>query len=58
MRLPHASKREACDLYKQRNRCVPGQGNPCAPDVMFIGEAPGADEDREGLAFIGAADSS
>ena len=46
---------EACDLYKQRNRCVPGQGNPCAPDVMFIGEAPGADEDREGLAFIGAA---
>ncbi|HRT28571.1 MAG TPA: uracil-DNA glycosylase [Kiritimatiellia bacterium] len=46
---------EACDLYRQRNRCVPGQGNPCTPDVMFIGEAPGADEDREGLAFIGAA---
>ena len=46
---------EACGLYKQRNRCVPGQGNPCTPDVMFIGEAPGADEDREGLAFVGAA---
>ena len=49
---------EACDtcvLRKQRNRCVPGQGNPFSPDVMFIGEAPGADEDREGQAFVGAA---
>lgn len=46
---------EACVLRRQRNRCVPGQGNPSAPDVMFIGEAPGADEDREGQAFIGAA---
>ncbi|HRU69498.1 MAG TPA: uracil-DNA glycosylase [Kiritimatiellia bacterium] len=46
---------EACVLRQQRNRCVPGQGNPFSPDVMFIGEAPGADEDREGLAFVGAA---
>ncbi len=46
---------EVCVLRKQRNRCVPGQGNPFSPDVMFIGEAPGADEDRVGQAFIGAA---
>jgi DNA polymerase len=34
---------------------VPGQGNAASPDFMFIGEAPGADEDRQGLAFVGAA---
>ncbi len=46
---------ETCALRRQRNRCVPGQGNPLSPDVMFIGEAPGADEDRAGEAFVGAA---
>lgn len=53
-----AARAEACDacaLRQQRTHCVPGQGNPMAPDIMFIGEAPGADEDREGLAFVGAA---
>lgn len=45
----------ACDLRAQRTKSVPGQGNPDSPDVMFIGEAPGADEDRQGLAFVGAA---
>jgi DNA polymerase len=34
---------------------VPGQGNPDSPDVMFIGEAPGEEEDQQGLAFVGAA---
>jgi len=34
---------------------VPGQGNLLSPDIMFIGEAPGADEDRQGLAFVGLA---
>ena len=38
-----------------RQHVVPGQGNAAAPDFMFIGEAPGADEDRQGLAFVGAA---
>jgi DNA polymerase len=38
-----------------RQRVVPGQGNAASPDFMFIGEAPGADEDRQGLAFVGAA---
>lgn len=45
----------ACVLRQQRTRSVPGQGNCNSPDVMFIGEAPGADEDRQGLAFVGAA---
>ena len=38
-----------------RQHVVPGQGNAASPDFMFIGEAPGADEDRQGLAFVGAA---
>lgn len=45
----------ACELCKQRTQVVPGQGNPHSPDVMFIGEAPGADEDKQGIAFIGRA---
>jgi DNA polymerase len=44
----------ACPLGASRNRAVPGQGNPDA-DLMFVGEAPGADEDAEGLAFVGLA---
>lgn len=43
-----------CDLHKGRKQAVPGQGNP-APDILFVGEAPGADEDEQGLAFVGAA---
>ena len=43
-----------CSLHKTRTRTVPGQGNS-RPDILFIGEAPGADEDQQGLAFVGAA---
>ena len=43
-----------CLLHKTRTKTVPGQGHP-HPDVMFIGEAPGRDEDRQGLAFVGRA---
>jgi uracil-DNA glycosylase len=43
-----------CPLGKSRTNAVPGQGNPAA-ELMFIGEAPGADEDAKGLAFVGAA---
>lgn len=46
---------DACPLRQNRTHSVPGQGNPDSPDVMFIGEAPGADEDQQGLAFVGAA---
>jgi len=45
-----------CDLHGLgRTHVVPGQGNANSPDFMFVGEAPGADEDRQGLAFVGAA---
>ena len=57
--LPTAAELTACtrcDLHGLgRTHVVPGQGNANAPDFMFVGEAPGADEDRQGLAFVGAA---
>jgi DNA polymerase len=43
-----------CSLHQTRTRTVPGQGNP-APEILFVGEAPGADEDEQGLAFVGRA---
>jgi DNA polymerase len=43
-----------CPLGSQRTRFVFGQGNPDA-GLMFIGEAPGHDEDLQGLAFVGRA---
>jgi len=44
-----------CPLHKTRTNTVPGQGNGKRPEIMFIGEAPGADEDEQGLAFVGRA---
>jgi DNA polymerase len=44
-----------CQLHKQgRKQIVFGVGNPNA-DLMFIGEAPGADEDEQGEPFVGRA---
>jgi DNA polymerase len=43
-----------CLLHEGRTNTVPGQGHP-HPDVLFVGEGPGADEDRTGIAFIGRA---
>ena len=43
-----------CKLSKSRTNIVFGQGNPKA-ELMFIGEAPGRDEDAQGLAFVGKA---
>ncbi len=43
---------DGCALKKTATNLVFGDGNPNA-DVMFIGEAPGADEDRQGLPFVG-----
>lgn len=43
-----------CPLGANRNQFVFGSGNPDA-GIMFVGEAPGADEDRSGLPFVGAA---
>ena len=42
-----------CPLHKSRTRAVPGEGNPHA-DIMFIGEGPGKQEDRQGRPFVGA----
>ena len=44
----------ACRLCEGRNTVVFGSGDPNA-DLMFIGEGPGAEEDRQGLPFVGAA---
>jgi DNA polymerase len=44
-----------CPLHKQgRKQIVFGVGNPRA-DLMFVGEAPGADEDQQGEPFVGRA---
>lgn len=45
-------KCQKCDLSKTATNPVPGFGNPNA-DIVFIGEAPGAQEDKEGLPFVG-----
>jgi uracil-DNA glycosylase len=49
-----ASVCEKCPLSATRTRVVFGSGNADA-DLMFIGEAPGAEEDRQGLPFVGRA---
>ena len=41
-----------CRLCETRNNVVPGEGNPHAK-LMFIGEGPGQDEDRQGRPFVG-----
>ncbi len=43
-----------CELCKTRTNAVPGKGD-FQSDVIFVGEAPGRDEDRKGEPFIGAA---
>lgn len=43
-----------CKLWSHRTNLVFGVGNPKA-DLMFVGEAPGADEDAQGIPFVGRA---
>jgi len=43
-----------CKLHKGRNKIVFGDGNPKA-QLVFVGEGPGADEDMQGLPFVGRA---
>jgi uracil-DNA glycosylase family 4 len=43
-----------CKLHAGRKTIVFGQGSPSA-ELMFVGEGPGADEDEQGLAFVGRA---
>ncbi len=43
-----------CGLCEHRTQTVFGVGHP-RPDLVFVGEGPGADEDAQGLPFVGAA---
>ncbi len=42
-----------CGLCEKRKRIVPGEGS-LAPKILLIGEAPGAEEDEQGIPFCGA----
>ncbi len=44
----------ACRLHETRTRAVPGEGDPDT-EVVFVGEGPGFNEDRQGRPFIGRA---
>jgi DNA polymerase len=44
----------SCGLYKNAKHSVPGEGNPESP-IVFIGEAPGFNEDAQGRPFVGNA---
>ena len=48
------AKCKACALGETRTNCVFGVGNPNA-DLMFVGEAPGEQEDLSGTPFVGRA---
>jgi DNA polymerase len=50
-RIIHCQK---CPLSKGRTNAVPGEGNLEA-ELMFVGEAPGRDEDAQGKPFVGRA---
>ena len=43
-----------CRLHVGRTRSVPGEGNP-STEVVFVGEGPGFNEDRQGRPFVGRA---
>jgi uracil-DNA glycosylase len=47
-------KCKKCELHKTRDNAVPGKGN-FKSDVIFVGEAPGKNEDKHGEPFIGVA---
>lgn len=44
----------ACSLHETRTQAVPGSGTADAR-IVFVGEAPGAQEDKRGLPFVGQA---
>lgn len=43
-----------CEISQLRQNPVPGEGN-CSARIVFVGEAPGADEDAQGCPFVGRA---
>ncbi|MCK5000578.1 MAG: uracil-DNA glycosylase, partial [Anaerohalosphaera sp.] len=48
------AKCQKCELAQTRTNVVPGEGDPNAR-IVFVGEAPGADEDVKGRPFVGRA---
>jgi len=46
---------KSCALHTSRKNTVPGEGASNRPDLLFIGEGPGADEDVQGRPFVGVA---
>lgn len=44
----------ACSLHKSNTNYVPGEGS-AQPDIVFIGEGPGEEEDKQGRPFVGKA---
>ncbi|MDF7801459.1 uracil-DNA glycosylase [Pontiellaceae bacterium B1224] len=51
----HISTCTNCELCKTRTSTVPGEGCGDGPDIMFVGEGPGAEEDVQGRPFVGKA---
>jgi len=49
-----ARRCERCELHRTRGKVVFGSGSPGAR-WFFVGEAPGAEEDRQGVPFVGRA---
>jgi uracil-DNA glycosylase len=45
---------QACRLHETRMKAVPGEGDP-ETEVVFVGEGPGFNEDRQGRPFVGRA---
>lgn len=46
---------QSCDLFRCRTQVVFGSGKEYKPKVMIIGEAPGEEEDKQGVPFVGKA---
>lgn len=49
------AKCQRCDLFKTRTQTVPGSGKSNQPDILFIGDAPEAEDDAGGQPFTGKA---
>lgn len=45
----------SCELHKTRNNIVFADGNPETASIVLIGEAPGENEDLQGIPFVGRA---
>lgn len=52
--FPEAVKVKSTELFEKCTNIVVGKGNPNA-DILFVGEAPGKNEDLQGSPFVGAA---